>query len=69
MSIKVSRDREIKTRNVQGVRRKEITRSDFSIAILAQCCMSILQSNPDSICEKLDLADTVKEDLDFFLKS
>jgi hypothetical protein len=43
ISIRVSRDREIKTRKVQGVRRKEITRSDLFIAILAQFCMSIPQ--------------------------
>ena len=39
--IRVSRDREIKTRKVQGVRLKEITRSELLIAIVAQCYMSI----------------------------
>jgi hypothetical protein len=49
--------------------KSDVTGSDLSIATLAQCCMSILQFNPNVISEKLDLTDTVKRDLDSFLNS
>jgi hypothetical protein len=62
ISIRVSRDREIKTRKVQGVRCKEITKSDLFISILAQFCMSNPQFDPNWIAEKLDLTDPVKKD-------
>jgi hypothetical protein len=60
----------------QGVKRfapflaieSDVTGSGSFIAILAQWCTSIPQFNPNLMCKKLDLTDTVKGDLDFFLK-
>jgi len=48
---------------------EQITKSDLSIAILTQCCMSIPQFDPNLTSEKPDLPDTVKRELDFFLDS